>query len=272
MSVSLSSSTAVVARLSEARDIAFGAYLLADGAMRRALIDAARRGAHVTVTLQADPYRNEGGARCNAGAARELRAAGAEVQLVPSATTAFHLKALVADGVAYLDDRNWPRDRGVVVQDDDARDVALVRDALRGHGGDDGTLATRKDAALREAQALIDAAPDAAPVVVATESFGSGPVSAAIRRRAARGAPVTLLVDERRLTPRARALVDGLAQLGVRVRNSDADEKFVLAGDAGWIGSANATESYAERGDQIEWSLVTRDSALLGALRRLASG
>lgn len=270
MSVSLASSGAAIARIAQAHDVAFGSYLLADGAMRHALIAAAHRGAHVVVTLQSDPYHNDAGERINAGAARALRAAGAEVHLLSSAATAFHLKALVADGVAFLDDRNWPRAGGIAIEDDDARDVALVRDALAGHGGDDGALATRKDAAVRDEAAVIDAASDATPVVVATESFAAGPVSAAMRRRAERGAQVTLIVDPRRLTAHERTLVDALAKLGVHTRTSAADEKFVLAGDAGWVGSANATQTYAQDGDQIEWGLTTRDPALLGALRRLA--
>jgi len=88
--------------------------------MRDALIRAAERGAHVAVTLQADPYRNPDGKRDNREAARLLSTAGAEVTLLPSTRAPFHLKAAVCDGVAYLDDRNWTaRGPEMVIADDD---------------------------------------------------------------------------------------------------------------------------------------------------------
>jgi phosphatidylserine/phosphatidylglycerophosphate/cardiolipin synthase-like enzyme len=270
VSISISSSADVLARVGSARDVSFGAYILFGGPMRDALEAAARRGAHVAVTLQADPFCDRGGvlAAANAASAAELRGAGARVTLVPSARVAFHLKAAVCDGVAYLDDRNWPARGGdTVVADDDPRDVALVRDTLAGRAGADRALATRKDVALAREAALIDRACDA-PVVLATESFGAGAVSAALRRHAARGAPTTLVVDRERLGPRSRALVDGLARDGVRVKNSAADEKLLLAGDAVWLGSANASSTYRERGEQTEWGIVSRDPALVARVRR----
>ncbi|MDB5029028.1 MAG: hypothetical protein JWO66_2717, partial [Candidatus Eremiobacteraeota bacterium] len=119
MTLSLSSVPDVLARIAAARDVAFGAYFLPRGPMRDALAGAAQRGAHVAVTLQADPYRNPFGARCNADAARLLRDAGAAVTLLPSDRAPFHLKAAVCDGVAYLDDRNWTlRGPEIVVKDD----------------------------------------------------------------------------------------------------------------------------------------------------------
>ncbi|HEY0613859.1 MAG TPA: phospholipase D-like domain-containing protein, partial [Candidatus Elarobacter sp.] len=107
MALSLSSVPAMLARVASSREVAFGAYFLPPNAVREALVSAAGRGAQVAVTLQADPYRNPHGARFNADAARALRAAGARVTLLPSASAPFHVKAAVCDGVAFLDDRNW---------------------------------------------------------------------------------------------------------------------------------------------------------------------
>ena len=258
----------MLARVSAARDVDFGSYILPPNAMRDALVAAARRGAHVAVTLQADPFCDRGGvlARVNAGSASLLREAGASVTLLPSAQVPFHLKAAVCDGVAYLDDRNWPKAGDTVVADDDPADVALVRATLAGRGGADDALATRKDVALAREVALIDGA-RAAPVVLVTESFGGGAVSAALRRHAASGAPTTLVVDRHRLSPSQRHLLDGLAADGVRVKTSAADEKLLLAGDAVWLGSANASSSYRERGDQTEWGIVSRDPALVARVR-----
>ena len=274
MSISISSSTDVLARIGQAHDVAFGAYILPKGPMRDALAAAARRGARVAVTLQADPFLDSSGTlgRMNASGAAALRGAGARVTLLPSAQVAFHLKAAVCDGVAYLDDRNWPAHGGdTVVADDDPRDVALVRDTLAGHAGADDTLATRKDVALAREAALIDGARDA-PVVLATESFGAGPVSAALRRHAASGAPTTLVVDRHRLTARERTVLDGLGRDGVRIAASAADEKLLLAGDAVWLGSANASSAYGERGDQTEWGIVSRDPALVARVRTTLTG
>ncbi|HEX3452494.1 MAG TPA: hypothetical protein VHS26_04270, partial [Solirubrobacteraceae bacterium] len=64
-------------RIGSAHDVAFGTYVLPHGRVRDALVAAARHGAHVAVTLQADPFRNPHGARGNAEAAKALRAAGA---------------------------------------------------------------------------------------------------------------------------------------------------------------------------------------------------
>ena len=213
MTLSLSSVPDVLTRIASAHDVAFGSYFLTRGPVRDALAGAARHGAHVAVTLQADPYRGSGArAPESAASARVLRGAGAHVSLLARDQVPFHLKAAVCDGVAYLDDRNWTQ-RGpeIVVADDDPRDVALLRDALAGHGGGDATLATRKDEALRRELALIESAPHA-PVIVETERIGTSPISAALRRHARGGAPTTLVLGRARdRSPREVATIARLA-------------------------------------------------------------
>lgn len=237
--------------------------------MRDALAGAARRGAHVAVTLQADPYRDSGPRALNSAAsARVLRGAGAKVSLLAREQVPFHLKAAVCDGVAYLDDRNWTQ-RGpeIVVADDDPRDVALIRDALRGRGGSDATLATRKDEVLRRELALIESAPHA-PVTVETERVGTSPLTAALRRHARGGAPTTLVLG--RAHDRSRSELATIARLvgdGVVVREGGTNEKLALAGKTAWIGSGNATAAFGRGAGQLEWGMTTRDPTLVGAVR-----
>jgi hypothetical protein len=235
--------------------------------MRDALTGAARRGAHVAVTLQADPYRNPFGGRCNAEAARVLRAAGAGVSLLPSERTPFHLKAAVCDGVAYLDDRNWTK-RGpeIVVADDDPHDVGLVRDALAGRGGADRALATRKDVALSREVALVDGA-RGEPVTVETERIATSPLTRALQRHARSGAKTTLIVaPSKSRGAREKSAIAQLAADGVIVREGGSNQKLALAGRVAWIGSGNATGASGRSAAQLEWGLRTRNRALVGAV------
>jgi nucleotide-binding universal stress UspA family protein len=269
VALSLSSVPDVIARIGEARDVAFGSYFLPHGPMRDALIGAAERGAHVAVTLQADPYRNPDGKRDNREAARLLSAAGAEVTLLRSARVPFHLKAAVCDGIAYLDDRNWTaHGPEMVVADDDPPDVSIVQDAVRdARTGGDATLATRKDEVLRREVRLVETAGDA-PVVVETERVRSSPLTEALRRHARAGAPTTLVVGRTRHHSRGeRSALRSLARDGVVVREGGTNEKLALVGDAAWIGSGNATGAWGRDAAQIEWGLVTRDASLVAAVR-----
>jgi hypothetical protein len=270
VALSFASPAQFAARIAAAREIAFGSYFL-PAPMREALVIAAQRGAHVEVTFEKTPHEDPSGslARLNAASAEALRAAGAEVHLLSSDgdTPPYHIKAAVCDGVAYLDDRNWPAHGGTILVDDDADDVALVREAIAGRGGADATLATRKDLAVQREAALIEGA-ERIPVVVATESFGAGAISAALRHHAALGAKTTLIVNRAHAN---RAVLAGLERAGVTVKNSVANEKLVLAGDAVWLGSANATYAGGEDGAQTDWGLVSRDPALVAAVRERLS-
>jgi hypothetical protein len=259
----------VLARIRTARDIAFGTYFLTPGVVRDALAEAAHHGAHVEVTAQSVPFHDNGARKhMTAASAKLLRDAGAQVTLLDSRRTPFHLKAAVVDGVAYLDDRNWTQDgREIVLADDDPKDVALVEQALAGHGDANAALATRKDEALaRELQVI--ASSEHAPVVLETETLGQTPLSAALRRHA-KTAPTTLIVGRGMMrTPRQRALLEGLRRDGVDVRERGVNQKLALGGGVAWIGSANATVTLDETARaQVEWGLLTRDAALVGAVR-----
>jgi hypothetical protein len=270
VTISLSSVDTVAARIRSARRVEFGAYVLSPGPVERALIAAAQGGANVDVTLQRDPYRGSLGERhANRDAARRLRAAGAHVTLLDRRSVPFHIKAAICDGTAYLDDRNWTSDpRELVLADTSPRDVAAVRGALAGTGSSGDAIATRKDEALRREAQLIDES-GSAPVTVESESFGASVVSAALRRHALRGAPTTLIVAQREAEHNRaeRALLRSLARDGVVVRETSVNEKLALAGDAAWVGSANATYAAASAGAQIDWGLVSREPTVVAAVR-----
>ena len=253
-----------------ARDVAFGAYVLRpDGPAQKALLAAARRGAHVTVTLQRDPYNIRDGVAHNAASANALRRAGAHVQMLDLGDKAFHLKAAVCDGIAYLDDRNWTTQRQIVVKDDAPRDVALVRAALTGgDASSNRAVALSKDTALARETSLVRHAGNA-PVVVESEYVSASPLAEALREHAARGARTVLILGSWRNHARSeRAAIAALRRAGVEVLETGTNEKLALAGNRAWIGSANATGPYdARTAGQVEWSVVTSVKALVNAVR-----
>jgi hypothetical protein len=51
------------------------------------------------------------------------------------------------------------------------------------------------------------------------------------------------------------------------VREGGANEKLALAGDAAWIGSGNATAAFGRGAGQLEWGIITREAAVVGAVR-----
>ncbi len=269
----------MVARIRSAHDVAFGTYFLRPGRVADALIAAAKHGAGVTVTMQHDPYG--GGAdddrpKLNEAVAERLRDAGARVTLLDRDATAFHAKAAVVDGVAYLDDRNWTASgHEVVIADSNAEDAALVRAAIDGHGGKDDALATRKDEALKREAQLLTSSLDA-PAIVESETIGNGPLTHALRVRGDAGAPTTLIVRHAKHRSTAeRKAIRALRDHGVRVLTNGSNEKLALVGGSAWIGSANGTGWHhtgkdgksVSTGDQVEWGLVTHEAELVDAVR-----
>jgi hypothetical protein len=155
----------------------------------------------------------------------------------------------------------------LVVCDDDPADVALVRTALAGRGGADATLATRKDEVLRREVELVEGA-GSGPVIVETEHVATSPLTRALQRHAAAGAPTTLIIsrDAGRTNPQSAAL-RALAASGVDVRRTGRNEKLALAGDLAWIGSGNATGASGRGAGQVEWGMLTREPAVVAAVR-----
>ena len=63
-----------------------------------------------------------------------------------------------------------------------------------------------------------------------------------------------------------------VAALGVEVRvgnpkSGDLDEKLAVAGDDGWVGSANATYARGAAGAQRDWGMATREPVIVDGLR-----
>ena len=248
-----------------AHDIEFCTYLLRSKRMVRALEFAAQRGSRVRVQLEAHPYADTDGklATINRDAVAELRAAGVNARLVDRAgDRPNHMKAAVIDGVAFLDDRNWPADqRNAVVADDNVGDVRELHEALHGKVTGDGELAVTKGRALaQETGVLLEARHTRRGVCVETESFsaGAGPY-AAIKALALSRAHVRLLISANDCKKTTMFAARSLARDGVEVRLTHAAEKFAVAGDRAWVGSANATYG---RADQLDWG-VRVDNARL---------
>jgi phosphatidylserine/phosphatidylglycerophosphate/cardiolipin synthase-like enzyme len=267
-SVRFAAPSEVFGRIAGASRVALSAYTLEPrGEMVRALDAAASRGARVSATLEGFSGRADARdlRRVALANARDLRAHGVRVRLGTGGRDAVHLKAAVVDGTAFLDDRNWAARGETIVATTDPGEVGAVRDAIDGRPRDAGALATDKRSALeREAEAIRRGGDH---VDLETESFGPGIVATALRERAAGGAHVRLLVNDHIASEtRARgerALLRELARAGVEVHVSCASEKLCVAGDRGWVGSANATSAGEPMTD---WGLTVEDPSLLGTL------
>lgn len=273
--VSLVSQNDVLSALRYSRNIVLTAYVLRPGAMRRALVEAAQRGAKVTVRLDGSPYKDDGTLlRVNKDVITALRRLGADAQLVDVDKTdgpPLHMKAIVADGVAFLDDRNWP-DYGydTIVRDDFRSDVRAVTDAaLSRHGVGGRFFATDKADAVRSQARLLYSASGAREVEVESEAFGVSPQAYfALKKLSAEGVHCRLLVSKRDMasSPKMRHSLDLLAKQGVEIRVGTFDEKLaVVDGKRGWVGSANAT-TIEKGGDQIDWGLRTDNTAVVHGL------
>ncbi len=274
--ITTASSGDVAAALRSAHAIVFTAYTLRPGRIEAALESAARRGAKVTVRLEARPYGNPGGTllAANRRSVGRLARLGADARLVDRTDASgppLHMKAAVCDDTVYLDDRNWPDDGGdTIVRDDFAADVAAVKAAVLHRGAQAGPwFAVTKAGALAEEGRLLFSAGKAKHVEVESESFGLPTVVyAALKRLASRGVVCRLLVSRSDINPRSRHALELLARAGVYVRIGDFDEKMAIVdGARAWTGSANAT-SAIEDGDQIDWGLRTDVPAVVGELHR----
>ena len=274
--IRLSSASEIVESVARSREVGVLAYTLRRGAVLAALEKAAERGAHVCVRLEGAPYGATAGAlaRYNRRIAAELTRCGAEVQLAQATTAAsdapVHAKALVAGECVYLDDRNFG-DGDFIVADGDARDARNTWAAIDGCAPADSTdaaFAIHKRAALAREAALLRATQPGVDVIVESESFGySNPVYSALDALAKNGRTPRLLVSSReaRNAREAKALAH-LAVDGVAIRLTRSTEKFALAGDRAWIGSANASPAFGDP-DMLDWGLCTSDRATVAAAR-----
>ena len=270
--MSLSSTGVVLAALQRARVASLSAYILRPGVVEDALLDAARRGARVTVRLEGQPYADSQGALLagNRSAVAALRAAGADAQLVHESGSSgggLHAKMLVTDDALYLDDRNWAGDgEETIVRDTFAQDRTMAQDAIAGDCARASPFfAVRKHDALASEARLLRSARSNEDVIVESESFGAyNAAYDALDDLARDGGKPRVLVAERELQNNAKelAVLQALVRDGASVRVTPADEKFALAGERGWIGSANLSAAF-DRPDQIDWSVRTDDPVII---------
>lgn len=254
----------VLSTIARSRSTLLSAYVLRPGELLHTLEAAARRGAQVTVRLEGQPYAGNDVVEQaqltaqNRAAVAELRAAGADAAMVHTDSSngpALHLKAAVCDGVAYLDDRNWPGDgEDSILRDDFRDDVAAIKGAvLHEHARPARWFWTNKAPALAGETRLLYDAQHATRVDVESESFGRGGAYGALKRLAAAGVRCRLLVSQRDVNPTSQAALEELQRDGVQVRVGDFDEKMAVVDDArAWTGSANATYGYS---DQVDWGM-----------------
>lgn len=270
MNVRPVSHASFAAALGSARSIALSAYTLAaNGATARALERAAERGARVHVVLEGAPAGGPAAdvARANRDVAADLRRHGVAVRLAAARDERVHLKAAVIDGAAYFDDRNWPAGSDTIVRVAGRAAGAAVCAALSGRPQSTRGLALEKAAAVRlEATAVCEGCGDR--IDLETEAFGASAVSQALRARAAAGAHVRLLVSARAFagaTPAERSELRRVASAGVDIRLGGSGEKACVAGDRGWLGSANADIAPVP---MLDWGVALHRGPLLQHLSR----
>ncbi len=269
-----SSLAALLAAIARGRNIQLASSLLREGRLVAALEAAGERGASVRVDLEDRPYAGDSAVRVrlaeqNSDVAGALQQHHVDARLRGAGQPPLHLKAAIVDGIAYLDDRNWPECGGdSIVTIDDAADVAALRSAIGGAPQSGPHLATIKGDALALETYAIASSPPSDVLSCETESIGGSAVVDALCARARRGGCVRLLVDRHDLGGgkhvAAAAALRTLADAGVDVRACDGAEKFALAGKQAWLGSANATTGEA---GALDWGLQTRSRAVIDRLQ-----
>lgn len=246
----LSSTAQVVDALRRSRTVEAQVYTIR-GKVLQALEDAARRGAHVEVRLEAEPASDSKGAltRRNHALVAQMRAAGIDATL----QSHVHAKRIDVDGTVFLDEKNFDGNADLVLRDDDANDPAI---------------ASCKSGALAGEAALLNGASRGDAVIVESETFGVTAVSSALRALARNGESPRLLVCQRTLSGNAheRAELESLAAAGVQVRVCKDSAKLAVAGERAWLGSANATSAWGQF-DMTDWGACTSDAAITAAVR-----
>lgn len=269
----LTSQNAMTAALGHAREVTLVAYLLPRGPVFDAIAAALRRGAHVTVRLEGNPFVDPHGGirRLNASTVDELARNGADARLVDGdgRGESLHAKGALIDGTLYVDDVNFSSgDTGTLLRDDSREDARALRDAVAGRVDPPSRdFAWRKRDALAFEARLLASARRNDDVIVESESVGSNnAVYSKLERLGRAGGSPRLLLSREDLTSKERKLIVRLEANGVRVRACAWNEKFAIAGRRAWIGSANATSAYLDP-NQLDWGARTRDRTLVSHLR-----
>lgn len=267
-SVRLSSTKELVASMKGAVHISLGAYVMDPGSdLVNALASAASNGSDVRVRLGQAYVDERGEIRdSNAATAERLRAAGAHVVQTRDVE---HLKAAVVDGRAFVDDRNWSGGTETVFSDDRPSDVRALRTALDSGvavPGSEGFAVGKTDALQMEHDVIVSSRHKTLAVASETLTMKSHVFIDLVA--AAQREPVHLLVSRRCVRdPQGRVALKQLVHGGVEVRiaaGDEGDEKYCLAGNRAWFGSANMTGT--PKVQPLDWGLRTRSHLIVNAV------
>jgi hypothetical protein len=234
----------VVAAIDRAKCVKLDAYVLGRGAVFHALERAADRGADVSVNLCDSPAGKDDAKKWLASIASDLRDHGVRVVANPGVGSgSIHAKVAIVDDRVFYDDRNWRSSGG--------NDAILSADI-------DEALPIRSKAQVIAEEAALIRSGAGHEILVATESFGPGPIARALLERAQRGDDVRLIYNATESTHGRENALAELRGVGVRIEQSDNNHKLACVGDRVWVGSANATVTGGDTGLGLEWGTELR--------------
>ena len=266
MGLELSSYQAFSKALGAARDVNLAAYTLGEGTTERALVVAAEHGAAVRVRLAGTVYDDPHGALALHNAHEAAYLAEHGVDAAVSDAKALHIKAAVIDGQAFFDDRNWCGDDDLLIHSDVAEDISSTTAALAGATVPpvpDGLTFTKGEALAEEAKLL---AGGSDTVALQTETLGPSIITTLLQAAAAHaGVRVMLKRESGHMSARNAKAIATLQAHGVLVRTTTGNDKFCIAGEHGWIGSANASGGDPRMSD---WGVPVDDPQSIEQLRR----
>ncbi len=229
----------VVAAIDRAKTVKLDAYVLGRGAVFHALERAGDRGADVSVDLCDNPGGKTDGTNWSAKMARDLRNHGVRVVTDPGVGSgSTHAKVAIINDRVFYDDRNWRSSGGC--------DTIVATDI-------DDALPLRSKADVIADEAALIRSGEGHEILVATESFGPGPIATALLERAQAGDSVRLIFNAAEPTRGRDGTLAALRDAGVRIEESNANHKFACVGGRAWVGSANATVTGGETGIGLEW-------------------
>jgi hypothetical protein len=257
--------------ITKGKNTRFSTYLLdPTSTLEQALVNAAKGGATVEVSLPSDSYVQSLGDvyQEDMESATNIEAAGGTVMWDAGTQSPnnepLHAKLAIVDGVAYLDGRNW--DSGdVIVSETSSADLTAIGDAIALAPTDSPYLDTVKQDALALETTFIDDAPGTT-IDFMTESFGAGNVANALIARAKAGATVHAIVLNSDTSKTEDTTLTQMQQAGIDVELNPASgsEKLTIIGNAAWFGSSNATTGSPY---QIDWGAVFSSPTVLSTLQ-----
>ncbi len=236
------------------RSIEVEFFSISDPAIVDGLNRAAARGVAVTVHVEGDPDRYDHGTaistKCVQETIRKYAARFEPCVRVVVAADPFvleHAKAAVIDGARSLFATANANPKGfncpgeVCVEDDAARDVSVIRDAIAGRAGASERVVAGPNAlTFDRVQALLRSPHDAR---IATEDLSDWRIVHELVTRRSAGLHDEVLVNRESLrSATAKHALRELTAAGVAVRSlAGMHEKYVDVGDRIYVGSANLT-------------------------------